>query len=322
MKKLIALIAALVLIAAAVPAFAAPGAAKLTLTGPSAAKVGDTVTVALDISGEYQAHTFNIRVVYDNTSFSYSGYRSGEAYDSSVALGGYGLIQPALSGNAISVGIIMFTAPMTAEGRICELDFTVLSTAAKEANFVVYVEDFGYMPLGETDDTPISFTTQDLTVKLSGGTGVSTTLHPHVSAAPTPVADNTPVPPDGNDKNVPSPTKATNPTEGNGSNPAVTIPTPDPYEGKETDKPAESGEPADATELPEGVTEAPVDATELPEGVTEAPAASESGSTPDDPGTRTDAPKTGLYIGIGILCAAVIALAAVLIARKAKKGNR
>ncbi len=314
MKRIIAMLAALLLIAAAVPAFAAPGSARLTLTGPSSAKVGDTVTVALDVSGEYQAHTFNIRVVYDNTSFRYLSKKTGEAYDAAVSGGGYGLIEPALSGNAISVGFIMFTAPMSAEGRLVELSFEVLPTAANEANFVVYVENFGYMPLGQTNDTPVSYTTQDCSIRLSGGTGVSTTLHPHESPVPTAVSDNTPTPPDGTVP--PQATRVPDASDKSADDGHTgTIGTPDP--NIETDKPGVTDLPGDATELPEGATEAPADATELPEGVTESPAETQQGG--DTPGSRANAPKTGLIIGLCVLGAAVAAIVILLVIRNSRK---
>lgn len=314
MKRFIAMLAVLLLVAAAVPAFAAPGSAKLTLTGPSSAKVGDTVTVALDVSGEYQAHTFNIRVVYDNTSFRYLSKKTGEAYDAAVSGGGYGLIEPALSGNAISVGFIMFTAPMSAEGRLVELSFEVLPTAAKEANFVVYVENFGYMPIGQTNDTPVSYTTQDCIVKLSGGSGVSTTLHPQKSPEPTAVSDNTPAPPDGSVP--PAVTRAPSGADTTGDPGQIgIIGTPDP--NAETDKPGLTADPAEATELPDGVTDAPEGTGELPAGVTESPTGTEQAG--DNPGARSAALKPGLIVGLSLLGAAIIALIILLVIRNSHK---
>ncbi|MBO6061886.1 MAG: hypothetical protein J6P98_07220, partial [Clostridia bacterium] len=249
MKKLLCLLAACaLLLALAVPAFAAAGSARLYITGPSTAKIGDTVKVSLNISGNYSAHTMNIRVIYDTTSYRYLGNTPGDVYNYAVSHQGMCLIDLSQSTNMVSLGVIMWgSEALSEEGELAEFSFEVLPTAAKQTNFVVLVEDMDYLPIGESIATPVNYTTEDLTVTISNGsTSSTTTLAPHLTPGTTYVADNTPAPADGMPTS-PSVTKAPNPD--NTSDPHGALPTTAP---DKTEPPSADGTPAPGeTEQPE-----------------------------------------------------------------------
>lgn len=323
MKKLLAaLIAAVLLLSLmAVPA-SAKDKAHFYLTGPSSAKVGDTVKVILSVEGDYSAHIINLMVYFDNTSFRYLGKTYGEAYSDSIDNGGFGLCDITEKGNAISLGIMMITDPTSAEGELLELSFEVLSTASSSADFKVSVEQFSYMPVGQMFGQDIDYTADGLTMKLSGGSGASTTPVPSpggwTSPTKAPSGSQEPVSTPGPGSPTKNPSGTVNPstqpagTEPSGSEPAGT-------ETSETDS-AVTQEPSEApvsTDIAE--TEAP--SAEPSPGSSEnaEPVSSEQPGN-DDNGTPTknNAKKTAWIV---ICCCAAAAALAVLIAALKKRSS-
>lgn len=292
MKRILtALLAAALLLALVSFPAAAAGTARFTLSGPSTARPGDTITVTLSVQGQYSAHTLDLRVFFDNTSFRYKSQTNGSALDQA---GGMVISDINSEGNAVSLGVLMVMNPMTVQGELLKMTFEVLSTASPRPAFTIGVQKFSYLPVGDTVETPVTFTTSDLTVAISGGTGSGTTNPP--SMTPTPIQ--TPKP------KTPAPTpKPKTPGPTGTPRPAATLPgtghetdrpggntgTP----GKETPKPGEktsqpyqpAGTPA-PTKTPGPATEAPADRTAAPDTTEQIPDQTET----IDPGLATDIP--------------------------------
>ena len=265
MKRILtAFVAAAMLLALiAVPA-GAVGNARFTLTGPSSARPGDTITVTLNISGNYSAHALDMLIYFDNTSFRFKNAENGSALNGLT--GAWPLSGLHKDGNAVSFGVLMMTDPMKVQGELLKMNFEVLSTASPRPTFTIGVNKFSNLPVGGSE-TPIPYTTSDLTVSISGGSGSGTTPAPAVTAAPI----LTPKP------KTPAPTSAPRTAAPVGT-PKPNF-TPGPGTGRETEKPGGSdiGTPGSATAAPGEKTPQPGETvstplpTKSPANVTEGP---------------------------------------------------
>ena len=358
MKKFLAVLTVTVMLLAlfAEPVFGfAYNAPKFYLTGPEAAKVGDTVKVSLCIEGEYEAHIINVTVYFDKTSFKYKGRSFGEAYTESVMTGGMGVCDIREDGEGVALGLMMYVDPATAQGVLVEISFEVLPTASSQGNFTISVGSFAYMPIGESNADEIVCATEGLTMKLTGGTG------PEATPVPGPGEHSTPAPtaaPTGDPKYTGDPKNTSGPSgtesaatgtpqasEGNAvkvtPEPGATsvtgpTPTPNPAATDEAGNPIttnEAGEPVTTDEAGNPVT---TDEAGNPVATDEAgnPIATDEAGNPiatDEAGnpipTENDKPgeggnkalKTGLIIGGSVLGAGVITLLAFILAGKKRR---
>ena len=329
MKKILAmLIAAVMLLAlAGLPAVASSSNIPyFYLEGPSTAKAGDTITVKLFVSGEYQAHTLNMRVYFDNTSYRLEGKTFGDAYLEARALGGWGMCDLTQEQNAVSLGIMRMTSPMSAVGELLSMDFKVLGTASSNTDFSVTVEDFGYMPIGQTVADPIGYSTSGLSVKVTGGSGgSSTTPNPIV----TPKPGNTPGTNPGGNTAAPTQDNSSRMTPAPGTTeiPSPTQPNvtekPDEPSLTESDDPVLSEEPA-SSELPDasGEPEESLQPEETGEAATDEPGSSE-GAEPTDPAhtdpTRKHNATGWLIAGGAVVLAGAAAICAAAVKRSKKR---
>lgn len=316
MKKILSIAAAALLLLTLVCApVSASAPARFYLVGPSSAKVGDTIEVSLMLEGEFAASTMNLRVFFDNTSFRVTNKTLGPALTNAQSIGGFAMCDVNMAGNAVSVGLLMTGDPLTEGGELVKITLEVIGTASADVDFGVQVEEFTYLPLGQTIPENIGCTTDGIRVSIQGGTGSGTT----------PMPINTPRPEGTN-----PPATVTNPPS-NTSGPINPIATPQPDgtensgASKQTQEPEGTPDPK-ATEstanetVPPAIdeTEAPVtDETEAPVDVTAEP---EATMDPTEPARRdNNALKTGLIIGGCALAAAAAALAGVLVYRKKNK---
>ncbi|MCR5809281.1 MAG: hypothetical protein K6G56_06930 [Clostridiales bacterium] len=339
MKKLISLIIAAVMLltTAAAPVYAS-GKPVFKLTGPTSASVGDTIKYTLSIEGEYSVHIINLLVFFDNTSLRFVKRRyldvADEAREENMVVS-----DVTTEGNAVSLGIMMMKDPLSTPGDLIEITFEVLPTAKESAFLAMSVREFAFMPVGEQNSTPCEYETQNITVRLSGGTGSDPTPTPipgpgeHGKSTPTPDPNATQTAPVG--AFTPAPTETEKPA-GYTDPPATPVPT-NTDEPARTSDPSDTDDPADRSETPEetadpneteepGVSGEPVD-TDDP-AVTEEPSVTESA----DPGQATEVPggddepapkrsNVGWYAGGGALLLAGITALVIVLAKKKKKNK-
>lgn len=320
MKKIFALVitAAMLLAMAAIPASASQSGAPLFyLEGPSTAKAGSTINVTLLVKGEYMAHTLNLRVFFDNTSYRLVGKTFGDAYREAISDGGWGICELNMEHNAVSLGIMMISSPMSVQGELVKFDFEVLGTASPETEFQIIVEGFGYMPIGQSTATELAYNVSGLKVKVTGGTGSGTTPNPIVTPKPggaivtpaptvpgaNPGKTDNPNPPDGSD--APRDTRAPDSTTDPNHTPPAPTEAVQPTEpsGDATDDPNASAEPA----------------------VSGDPDASAEPAGSEEPGHEEPkkSSNTGLIVGLCAVAAAGIAALCTVLAKRSgkKKGN-
>lgn len=283
MKKIIALLAAAVLLLsiAAVPA-AASGVPRFYLEGPASAKPGDRISVSLVVSGEYSAHIIEMCVFFDNTSFRYVNNTPGTVQEEAGSSGGLVLCDVKDNdANAVSFGAIMPTDPISATGVLVTLNFDVLNTASPNPAFTIGINKLSYMPIG-APETPIQYTSSDLSVSIQGGSGAGTTSAPHIT--PTPIqtaAPHTPTATPRSQAPIGTPRPAGSPRPANSGNP-TSRDTEKPGTGVGT-KPTEEAAPEEKTPVPGSTPQTPGRQT------TEAPAATDAGIATLDP-ANTPAP--------------------------------
>lgn len=173
MKKYLAAILAALLVFAvfAVPAFA--DGVKFTLTGPDSVAEGETVVIKLSIEGSYKASIVNLLIEFDKSAFKFEGYEYGSAgktYESS------GICSCGLTtdGKAVSFGAMFMTDEgVSAEGELVSLTFRANTGASASNQFKVTVEEFGYMPVGASASTDISYSADPITVAVTSGSGTT-----------------------------------------------------------------------------------------------------------------------------------------------------
>lgn len=180
----VGLLIAALLLAVTATAFAA-GTPKFFVEAPTSAKVGDTITVSVKLTGEYTAHLITLHFSYDPNSFEYVSHTRGEVLTAASEYG-MALCEKAVDKPTISVGVLYAgDEGLSIEGTILEAKFKVLSTAASNARFNLEVAEFGFMPLTSTSSTPIQHTTEGASVAISGsGGGTSPTNAPITTPAP------------------------------------------------------------------------------------------------------------------------------------------
>lgn len=352
----ILLAAALLTMLAAVPA-SAETTPRFYLEGPSTARVGDTITLSLKVAGQYQAHTLEVRIYFDNTSVRFVNTVPGAIYPQIGNNGGFAISGVTTEGNAVSFGFIMPTDAMSGEGELIKMQFEVISTAAPRADFATEVLAFNYLPVGEINATPIAFTADNLSVTLSGGSGSGTTTPPIATPRPATTANPRPTStprPTADPNSTPTPTAAPGGTgrdngathDPNGKNDPTQSPSSpfQPNPNAPTEKPGETGAP-DVTEdpnntQPDNTDEVPAstepvypdgtlgpDETDTEIGIT-TPAPDQS-AQPEQPGATEGTGEngggnggngivTGLIIAGGIVAAGGIAALATFLAKRSK----
>ena len=311
MKRFFAIAAAALLLLSLVsfPASAGSAPARFYLTGPSSASVGDTIDISLMLEGEFAANTLDLRVFFDNTSFKVKNTVIGDALRKAQSLGGFAMADVNMAGNAVSVGVMMITEPMTEPGELVKITLEVIGTASADVDFGVEIREFTYLPIGQTIAENIACSSEGIRISVSGGTGTGTTPIPEVT--PKPAGTNPPA-------NVTYPPD----DPGKTGTPVGPIATQDPAAtgntiGKQTPNPGDPG----VTPSPDG-SEAPAgDTTEPPSGEDGTPApgqSAEPGAT-EAPSRANDQLKTGLIIGGSLLGAALAAIVVMSVIRSKRR---
>ena len=223
MKRFLAALAAFMFVfsafSAVLPAFALK--ASPIFTAPTiTARPGETVNVSVSLSGDYEAHGLNLWLVFSNSNLILESYSRGDVLGNVTANGGMALIDTKVENgnNSIRLGVIMPTDPFTANGVIFTAQLTVNADvpSCTVIPLDVRIEDFFYMPIGQTHQQNISHGVSDGKISVSES-------DPTPSPTPIPTeTPNTPVP-----SSTPTSTPGT-PTAPPSSTPGTATPTPRP----------------------------------------------------------------------------------------------
>lgn len=311
---------------------------------------GESFTITLSISGEYQAHGMNLSIEYDPNAMTLEscdqgGYLNAIRADGAVALLDAETLAPA---GKIKLGVIMPSDPATGSGDVLIMRFHVNQGVTVNQQVIMVIHEFIYMPISAKTGTDIPFSTHNSIITLRGGAtpeagynegddgiGNNISSSPSQPPEPTPGGSTNTTPPIATVPptvtNEPGTTAAPNTgkqTAEPGTTPTAASESEQPYEaitaspdGTVTASPETSGEPIETiTASPDGtVTASPEANAETPdENATDKPA----GETAEERGgdTKKESKASPVpYIAAGAAAIAAVGAGIVLINKK-KRG--
>lgn len=135
---------------------------------PASVSAGDEFEVTAFISGTYEAHGLNFQLNYDQNTFTCLGTTRGDLLEQVSDIGGTQLLDSTTIAGSIRLGIIMPIDGFTAEGSIFTARFRADESAESgEYEFEVLIEDFIYMPIGQSQ-TAIPCVSENAVVTIAG----------------------------------------------------------------------------------------------------------------------------------------------------------
>ena len=352
MKRIFSLAAAVILAALTViapVAHAGGGPVVFSMNSVENVAPGESFTVTLSISGDYQAHGMNLSIEFDPNSMTLESCDQGGYLDALRVSGGIPLLdaQTLAPSGKIKLGVMMPSSAATGSGEVLVMRFHVNEGVTVNQQVIMVIHEFIYMPIGQMTGTPIPFSTHNSIITLRGGTtpeagynegddgignnissspsqppeptpgGSTTTPKPVTTAAPgatnepgtTTAPGVTPVPGNASSRTTEPPAAATT-APGESAQPDETV-TASP-DGTVTASPETSDEPAnDTTEAPAGTETADANATGKPADDTR----EENGGDTKKDGKASPVP----YVIAGAAAVGAI-LSAVAIINKKKRG--
>ncbi len=296
MKRIFSLAAAVILAALTVlapVAHASSGSVVFSMNNVENVSPGDSFTVTLSISGDYQAHGMHLSVEYDPNSMTLESCNQGGYLDALRALNGFPLLdaETLAPEGKIKLGVIMPSTAATGSGEVLVMRFHVNEGVTVNQQVIMVIHEFIYMPIGQKTGTDIPFSTHNSIITLRGGAtpeagynegddGIGNNISSSPSQPPEPTpggSTNTSMPiatvaPRVTDDrgNTPAPGTARETAEP-GTTPQAASESEQPYaaitaspDGTVTASPETSSEPADASEAPAGTETADPSATDKP----------------------------------------------------------
>ncbi len=139
-----------------------------TMGGQENVPGGATITLPFSIAGEYEAHTMNICLNYDPEVLTIVGVENGPVLTG--AEGAVIIVDYETVPGSVRIGVVMPDEPMTAEGVIANLTFKVCDDFDAPTVIEVVVNEFGYMPVGASNQQPIEYVAHNGIVTPKEGT--------------------------------------------------------------------------------------------------------------------------------------------------------
>ena len=175
MKKFLSIIlTAMLVLALAVPFAAAADEeeAVITLNSIDNAKPGDEIIVTASISGNYKVHCVNFTCDYDVNALELNEAKQGD-FLNQIGMNGNLVIldsQAFIESGRIVLGIACPVDAMNGSGDLVVMRFRIKENVTVNTQVILYVSEFGYMPIGDTFATPVKFSSHNSIITLVGGT--------------------------------------------------------------------------------------------------------------------------------------------------------
>lgn len=232
------------------------GTVKFSMNDVDNAKPGDTITVTLSISGDYQANGMNLSIEYDPSGLTLESVTKGPFLKKAsedgciVILNGDDLADH----GKIKLGLVSVVDPIKGSGDMFTMTFKVNSGVTVNQQVIMVIHEFVYLPLSSTTEVDIPFETNNSTITLVNGsdplhgynpgeTGIGNNRSSSPSHAPA-------VTPSGDPANTPESTEPGN-TDDSGltDEPELTVP---PVEDTNAPTNTDAAETAEAANTAEG----------------------------------------------------------------------
>lgn len=175
MKRIISLAAALLFAAITVisPAvFAGGGPVVFSMNSVENVSPGESFTVTLSISGEYEAHGMNLSIEFDPNSMTLESCDQGDYLDEARANSGLVVLDETTLAHAgkIKLAVAMPLDPATGSGEVLIMKFHVNEGVTVNQQVIMVIHEFIYMPLSDKTGTDVPFSTRNSIITLNGGT--------------------------------------------------------------------------------------------------------------------------------------------------------
>lgn len=172
MKRFSTILLTALLIFALIPsAVLGEDEAVIMLSSVDGAKPGDEITVDVTISGSYQAHIVNFTFEYDPEALEIIGVKQGSLLENAASSGILVILdeKTLASVGRIAFGVAGAVNPLEGEGELLEMKFRIKEGVTVNQQVKLYVSEFGNMPIGETNSTPIKYTLVNSIITLVNG---------------------------------------------------------------------------------------------------------------------------------------------------------
>ena len=167
LAMLVAVLMALSLVTIPVTAEKDPEPEAVFTAGSATAEPGESFDLSIDVSGEYEAHTLNMQVNYDQDALTIDSIDWGTVLNS--VQGAMVIVDSTTIPGSVRIGMICPSDGVTEQGQIVNIHFTVADDAeAGEYPVELVIVNFDYLPAGETIADPYETAVQNGVVTVSG----------------------------------------------------------------------------------------------------------------------------------------------------------
>ena len=167
LAMLVAVLMALSLVTIPVTAEKDPEPEAVFTAGSATAEPGESFDLSIDVSGEYEAHTLNMQVNYDQDALTIDSIDWGTVLNS--VQGAMVIVDSTTIPGSVRIGMICPSDGVTEQGQIVNIHFTVADDAeAGEYPVELVIVNFDHLPAGETIADPYETAVQNGVVTVSG----------------------------------------------------------------------------------------------------------------------------------------------------------
>ena len=154
LKRLAAVIAALLLTVLLLPAHAEEAAVTVVCSTVTDVQPGSTVTVDISIENNaYEIHNINMDLYYDVNALTVESVTTGALPTQSGSAFPY--YDYTADPGRVAMVLLMLTGGIASDGVITSITFRVADDCASDQPLTLVVKEFGSMPVGSTETTPL-----------------------------------------------------------------------------------------------------------------------------------------------------------------------
>ncbi len=176
MKRFLAMLVAMIMALSLVTIPVVADQPVVFTAGSVSAAPGELVRIPVSVSGEFEAHTLNMQVNYDQNALTVESVEYGDFLTTAQELGAMIIVDTTTIPGSIRIGSIYPTTGATEGGVIVYVNFRVGEAVTEDQNIDLAVTGFDYLPVGQTTADPIENTTVSgiITIEESEPTEVPT----------------------------------------------------------------------------------------------------------------------------------------------------
>ncbi|MBR5947422.1 MAG: hypothetical protein IKZ82_02085, partial [Clostridia bacterium] len=174
MKRIFSLFAAVLfaaLILASPAALAGGGPVVFSMNSVENVSPGESFTITLSISGDYQAHGMNLSIEFDPNSMTLESCDQGDYLNAVRAKSALVVLDSETLAHEgkIKLAVAMPMDAATGSGDVLIMRFHVNPGVTVNQQVIMIIQEFIYMPVNQMTGTDIPFSTHNSIIALRGG---------------------------------------------------------------------------------------------------------------------------------------------------------